>query len=84
MQLLCPRSQISENALKVLYRLNNAGYKAYLVGGSVRDLLIGIQPKDFDVVTDAKPEQIRELFRNRTEHTHRIFPVTLCWFSNQT
>jgi len=58
------RSQISENALKVLYRLNNAGYKAYLVGGSVRDLLIGIQPKDFDVVTDAKPEQIRELFRN--------------------
>ena len=58
------RSQISENALKVLYRLKNAGYKAYLVGGGVRDLLIGIQPKDFDVVTDAKPEQIRELFRN--------------------
>jgi poly(A) polymerase len=57
-------SQISENALKVLYRLKNAGYKAYLVGGGVRDLLIGIQPKDFDVVTDAKPEQIRELFRN--------------------
>ena len=58
------RSDISENALKVLYRLKNAGYKAYLVGGSVRDLLLNLKPKDFDVVTDARPEQIRELFRN--------------------
>ncbi len=55
---------ISENALKVLYRLKNAGYKAYLVGGGVRDLLLDIKPKDFDLVTDAKPEQIRELFRS--------------------
>jgi poly(A) polymerase len=58
------RADISENALKVLYRLKNAGYKAYLVGGSVRDLLLNLKPKDFDVVTDARPEQIRELFRN--------------------
>ena len=58
------RSDISENALKVLYRLKNAGYKSYLVGGAVRDLLLGLKPKDFDVVTDARPEQIRELFRN--------------------
>ncbi len=58
------RASISENALKVLYRLKNAGYKAYLVGGGVRDILLGREPKDFDVVTDAKPEQIRELFRN--------------------
>ncbi len=58
------RSQISENALKVLYRLNSGGYQAYLVGGSVRDLLLGREPKDFDVATDAHPEQIRELFRN--------------------
>ena len=58
------RAFISENALKVLYRLKNAGYKAYLVGGGVRDILLGREPKDFDVVTDAKPEQIRELFRN--------------------
>ncbi len=58
------RADISENALKVLYRLKNAGYKAYLVGGGVRDLLLNIKPKDFDVVTDARPEQIRELFRN--------------------
>ena len=58
------RSDISDSALKVLYRLMNAGYKAYLVGGGVRDLLLGLRPKDFDVVTDAHPEQIRELFRN--------------------
>jgi len=58
------RAFISENALKVLYRLKNAGYKSYLVGGGVRDILLGREPKDFDVVTDAKPEQIRELFRN--------------------
>lgn len=58
------RSLISDNALKVLYRLKNAGYKAYLVGGGVRDILLGRAPKDFDVVTDARPEQIRELFRN--------------------
>lgn len=58
------RSNISENALKVLYRLKNAGYAAYLVGGGVRDLLLGIQPKDFDIATDAHPEQVRELFRN--------------------
>jgi len=48
----------------VLYRLKDAGYQAFLVGGSVRDLLLGIQPKDFDVATDALPEEIRRLFRN--------------------
>ena len=58
------RKHISEGALKVLYRLKNAGFGGYLVGGSVRDLLLGREPKDFDVVTDATPEQIRELFRN--------------------
>lgn len=58
------RSKISENALKVLYRLKNAGYQAYLVGGGVRDLLLGVIPKDFDITTDAHPEQVRELFRN--------------------
>nr|WP_246599008.1 polynucleotide adenylyltransferase PcnB [Methylogaea oryzae] len=58
------RSQISENALKVLYRLRKAGYQAYLVGGCVRDLQLGREPKDFDVVTDAHPEQIKNVFRN--------------------
>jgi len=58
------RNNISDNALKVLYRLKTAGYQSYLVGGSVRDLLLGREPKDFDVVTNALPEQVRELFRN--------------------
>jgi len=58
------RSQISESALKVLYKLKKAGYGAFLVGGSVRDILLGREPKDFDVATNAWPEQIRELFRN--------------------
>ena len=58
------RSQISPNALKVLYRLRGSGYRACLVGGGVRDLLLGREPKDFDVGTDATPEQVRQLFRN--------------------
>lgn len=58
------RSQLSENALKVLYRLKKSGFEAYLVGGCVRDLLLGREPKDFDVVTDADPDQVRKVFRN--------------------
>lgn len=58
------RARISHNALKVLYRLNEAGYQAFLVGGAVRDLLLGITPKDFDVATNALPEDVRHLFRN--------------------
>lgn len=58
------RKDISENALKVLYRLNKSGYEAYLVGGGVRDLLLGKKPKDFDITTNATPEQVRKLFRN--------------------
>jgi poly(A) polymerase len=58
------RKQMSNNALKVLYRLNSGGYDAYLVGGGVRDLLLGLAPKDFDIATNATPEQIKTLFRN--------------------
>lgn len=58
------RDNISENALKVLYRLKKSGYEAYLVGGGVRDLLLGMHPKDFDVATNASPEQVNKLFRN--------------------
>ncbi|MGD9500210.1 MAG: polynucleotide adenylyltransferase PcnB [Halothiobacillus sp.] len=57
-------SQISDQALNVLQRLHDQGYAAYLVGGCVRDLLRGMRPKDFDVVTDAKPEQVKSLFRH--------------------
>jgi poly(A) polymerase len=58
------RAHISANALRVLYRLKESGYQAFLVGGCVRDLLLGITPKDFDVVTDALPDDVRKLFRN--------------------
>jgi len=58
------RRFIDQNALKVLYRLHNAGYRACLVGGSVRDLMMGRTPKDFDVGTNAKPNEIRRLFSN--------------------
>ena len=58
------RKQMSPNALRVLYRLREAGFGGYLVGGAVRDLLVGGAPKDYDVATDATPEQVRALFRN--------------------
>src|SRR5437763_3094347 len=58
------RRRIPENVLKVLYRLHRSGYRAYLCGGSVRDLLMEGTPKDFDIATDAHPAEIRRLFRN--------------------
>ncbi len=58
------REHISKNALKVLDRLNEAGFESYLVGGGVRDLLLGRRPKDFDISTNASPEEVRGLFKN--------------------
>lgn len=58
------RKNISPSALKVLYRLESHGFEAYLVGGSVRDLLLGKHPKDFDIATNAIPEQVYRLFKN--------------------
>jgi poly(A) polymerase len=58
------RSSISGNALRVLYRLKEAGYQAFLVGGCVRDVMLGRDPKDFDVATNALPDEVRKLFRN--------------------
>ncbi|MGO9602427.1 MAG: polynucleotide adenylyltransferase PcnB [Candidatus Binataceae bacterium] len=58
------RNDIDPNVVKVLYRLINAGHVAYLVGGGVRDLMVGRRPKDFDVATSAHPQQVRDLFRN--------------------
>ena len=69
--LIIPRAQhnvsrknISHNAIRILHKLNDAGFTAYLVGGSVRDLLLDIRPKDFDIATNATPEEVRRLFRN--------------------
>ncbi|WP_081579175.1 polynucleotide adenylyltransferase PcnB [Gayadomonas joobiniege] len=58
------RKNLSKNALRVLYGLKDAGYEAYLVGGGVRDILLGLAPKDFDIVTNATPEEIKKTFRN--------------------
>ncbi|HAS48237.1 MAG TPA: polynucleotide adenylyltransferase PcnB [Gammaproteobacteria bacterium] len=58
------RKQISPNAVRVLYKLAEAGHHGFLVGGGVRDLLLGKSPKDFDIATDASPEQLKSLFRN--------------------
>ena len=58
------RKSIGRSALKVLDKLHESGHAAYLVGGGVRDALIGLKPKDFDVATDASPETVRALFRN--------------------
>jgi tRNA nucleotidyltransferase/poly(A) polymerase len=58
------RKDIDADALKVLYRLKNHGFKGYLVGGGVRDLLLERKPKDFDIATDAHPQQVKKLFRN--------------------
>jgi poly(A) polymerase len=57
------RTQLSRGALEVTRKLHEAGFKAFIVGGAVRDLLLGIEPKDFDVATDARPEQVKPLFR---------------------
>ncbi|NCA83015.1 MAG: polynucleotide adenylyltransferase PcnB [Opitutae bacterium] len=58
------RDMIAYEALRVLTRLDEAGYKAYLCGGGVRDLLMGRKPKDFDIATDARPEEVKRIFRN--------------------
>jgi poly(A) polymerase len=58
------RKLIDPDTLRVLYRLKDEGFSAYLVGGAVRDILMGRRPKDFDVATDARPNDLRKLFRN--------------------
>ena len=59
-----PSRAIDPDALKVLRRLRHHDYEAYLVGGCVRDLMVGLEPKDFDVITSARPRQVRRLFSN--------------------
>jgi poly(A) polymerase len=59
-----PKERIDLDALKIIERLRDAGFSAYIVGGAVRDLLVGNVPKDFDIVTDATPSRIKKLFRN--------------------
>ena len=76
------RSYIDPDALKIMYRLARSGFKAYLVGGGVRDVLLGKQPKDFDIATDATPRQIKTLFRN-SRIIGRRFKLVHVFFPNQ-
>lgn len=76
------RSNISPSAIKVLYRLKDFGFDAYLVGGGVRDLLLGLKPKDFDIVTNALPEDIRKVFSN-SRLIGRRFKLVHIYFGNE-
>jgi poly(A) polymerase len=76
------RRDIDPNVLRVLYRLADAGHVAYLVGGSVRDLIMGRRPKDFDVATSAHPHQVRDLFRN-SRLIGRRFRLVHVFFGSQ-
>jgi poly(A) polymerase len=76
------RAAISRNALKVMYRLHGAGFLGYMVGGAVRDLLLGRTPKDFDVATNARPQQVRQLFRN-ARLIGRRFRLALITFADE-
>lgn len=76
------RRNISNEAIKVLYRLHRSGYLAYMVGGGVRDLLLGQKPKDFDIGTNARPQEVRRLFRN-SRIIGRRFRLVHVFFRNE-
>lgn len=73
--------KISKNALKVLFRLNKSGYQAYLVGGSIRDLLLRKKPKDFDIVTNATPKELKKMFNNCRLIGKRFLIVHIFFYS---
>ncbi|CAL4320161.1 Poly(A) polymerase I [Buchnera aphidicola (Chaitophorus sp. 3695)] len=77
------RNKISKNAIKILFRLHKSGYEAYLVGGSVRDLIIGNQPKDFDLATSATPLELQKLFKN-CRLIGRRFQIAHIMFKKET
>lgn len=77
------RRLLSHNAIRVCETLQNKGYKAFVVGGAVRDLLLGMRPKDFDVATDASPDQVQHLFR-RARIIGRRFQIVHVMFGPET
>ena len=77
------RQQVSSAALRTCEELQHAGYSAYIVGGGVRDLLLGRAPKDFDVATDASPEAVQSLFR-RARIIGRRFRIVHVMFGRET
>lgn len=77
------RQSIDKTALDVLYGLKRAGYDAYLVGGGVRDLLLGLEPKDFDVVTNASPEEVKSIFKHKCQLIGRRFRLAHVRYGRQ-
>lgn len=77
------RKNIDSEALKILYRLDRSGFKGYLVGGGVRDLLLGKKPKDFDIATDATPRRIKSLFSNSRIIGRRFKLVHIYFYGNK-
>ncbi|CAL4320033.1 Poly(A) polymerase I [Buchnera aphidicola (Periphyllus testudinaceus)] len=77
------RNKISKNAIKILFRLHKSGYEAYLVGGGVRDLILGNKPKDFDLTTNATPSEIQKLFKN-CRLIGRRFQIAHIMFKKET
>lgn len=73
------RHRISDNALRTLRRLQESGYEAYIVGGGVRDLLLNLRPKDFDIATNATPEEVRQIFRHSRIIGRRFRIVHVLW-----
>ena len=69
------RKDISSAAVKTLYRLHDHGYQAFLVGGGVRDLLLDLHPKDFDVATDATPEQVKQAVEVLDDARRRLYSI---------
>src|SRR5262245_65972508 len=82
---LCPilQTAVDRDAFAVLVRLQQAGHRAYLVGGCVRDLLLGGTPKDFDIATSARPRQVKKLFRNARIIGRRFRLVHVMFGSNK-
>ncbi|MCC2645297.1 MAG: pcnB [Burkholderiales bacterium] len=75
-------SQISADALYIIEKLQENGYEAYIVGGGIRDLLLGKEPKDFDIVTNATPEMVRKVFRRNSIIIGRRFKIVHVFFDN--
>ena len=76
------RSMVDRSAITVIKRLNDAGYESYLVGGAVRDMILGRRPKDFDIATAASPRQVHKLFYN-SRIIGRRFRLVHITFGNQ-
>ena len=77
------RKDISQAALKTLYRLHDQGYEGFLVGGGVRDLLLGLHPKDFDIATNATPEQVKQVFGGQCQLIGRRFRLAHVRFGRE-